>query len=122
MHRPPVCCGAADGLPGRCQKSPSPQPSPQGEGASNNASAASLLWRGLWPPWQVSEKPLPLSPSQGGEKYARERRHGATRTTVRGTPIHDRQGPLFITSVPANLGQKLLPNRETASVAHDAVS
>ena len=39
---------------------PSPQPSPQGEGASNNASAASLLWRGLWPPWRVSEKPLPL--------------------------------------------------------------
>jgi hypothetical protein len=38
---------------------------PQGEGASNNASAASMLWRGLWPPWQVSEKPLPVSRSWG---------------------------------------------------------
>jgi len=42
---------------------PSPQPSPQG-GASNNTSAASVLERGLWPPWQVSEKPLPVS--EGG--------------------------------------------------------
>src|ERR1017187_10063813 len=47
-------------------------PSPQGEGASNNASAASLLWRGLWPPWQVSEKPLPLRGGQGVSPCLRE--------------------------------------------------
>ena len=29
---------------------PSPQPSPAGEGASNNLSAACVLWRGPWPP------------------------------------------------------------------------
>ena len=44
---------------------PSPQPSPEGEGASNNASAAGVLWPGLWPPWEVSENPLPLSLRKG---------------------------------------------------------
>jgi hypothetical protein len=69
---------------------PHPSPLPRGEGASNkcigrkcaatgcntppvmaefapvtNASAASVLWRGRWPPWQVSENPLPVSRAAG---------------------------------------------------------
>src|ERR1017187_8557814 len=52
MHRPLVCCGG----PTTCLW----------RSASNKASAASLLWRGLWPPWQVSEEPLPLRGQGGG--------------------------------------------------------
>ncbi len=38
----------------------------------------------------------PASPSQRGETSERERPHGASETPVRGTPVLDRRGPLFI--------------------------
>ena len=81
---------------------PSPQPSPQGEGASNNGSAASVLWRGLWPPWQVSEKPLPVSHpfAWGGEEIAREVVSvRVTKTRVSKPLLQLGKHPLFITLV-----------------------
>ena len=49
MHQPQVCRGGVlhSARDGRIRD-------------SKNASAASLLWRGRWPPWQVPEKPLPV--------------------------------------------------------------
>jgi len=45
---------------------PHPSPLPQGEGAGNSASAAGVLWRGLWPLCQLLEKPLPVRGRGGG--------------------------------------------------------
>ncbi len=45
-----------------------PTPSPEGEGASNDVSPARVVWRGPWPPWQVSEKPLLVRPREGGQR------------------------------------------------------
>jgi len=45
-----------------------PSPLPGGEGASNSASVAGVLWRGLWPLCQLLEKPLPASTGEEGKR------------------------------------------------------
>jgi hypothetical protein len=91
---------------------PSPQPSPEGEGASNNASAARVLWRDRCPPWQVSEKALPVS-HKGGKAFSllltyspalkRRVRSPAPRSAVepaRASGSATRARPLFPRAVP----------------------
>jgi len=51
---------------------PHPSPLPREREPVKHASTARVQWRGLWSPWQLSEKPLPVIRAGQGDYNVQE--------------------------------------------------